>query len=214
MNRSFIFIIFFTIFLASCNHPTPKKNMPWQTLQARNTENSLLRPSIYRIQTPHHWTQKNPKENESIQDTQLPIAEFFINDTEKIRITIHTFPITTTTPSIPSLAQVQRWKNQFESLDLLSTTISKISQGGFYGLLFEGQGITDGKRTSVLAWSMQLASFYSHALDKENNEWNSYKKADYTIKAIGPTELMQKHRDAIIQFAHSFEMIEENHLPA
>lgn len=184
------------------------KSQGWQTFFGRDTGN-LERLPIYRGKAPQHW--KRIDSEESVVDTMKPICEFHIESIEgdPIKITLHNFPTSTIEERIPPAAQVHRWKQQLEILSPLDISISPLSRGGFTGLFFEAKTSPKG----VLAWSMQLAEeHYRHqnALSKRSNNGDYYKQmsADYTIKAVGPNNLLQENRSDILNFAASFELIE------
>lgn len=168
------------------------------------------RPLLYRAMTRSDWMRKDPSPTESIADTTKPIAEFSIQDGEEvIAMTLHTFPVSPEIPSIPAPAQVSRWKRQFDTLDIATAYTEEEAHGGFKGIFFEGSGILNGTPTMVLAWSMQLAPAYIKLLSQGKSPLDIKKRADYTIKAIGPPSLLQKHRSDIVAFARSFELIDE-----
>lgn len=211
MHRNTLFLSLVLLFGCSTSPSAPEQPRVWQELAARNLGDSLERPLIYRAIVPEHWKRKNPDPSLSIKDTTKPIAEFLIYDGEEIiRLTLHTFPISEAHPRVSAKAQINRWKEQFDELDPLTTRFIKETHGGFSGLFLEASGLFQGKATSLFGWSMQLAPEYTRLLDKGNKA--EYKMADYTIKALGPNNLMQKHRQEIMRFAHSFELIDE--LPA
>ncbi len=56
---------------------------------------------------------------------------------------------------------------------------------------------------------MQLAPAYERQLSLARQPHDNLKRADYTIKSVGPPDLMHKHRADILAFAQSFEMIDE-----
>lgn len=142
----------------------------------------------------------------SIADTTKANSEFFIQDKgREIRLTVHTFPFVDDNGRIPPQAQIARWKKQLEELNLLSVQVLPESHGGFSGLYFEGEG----SQGTVMGWSMRLVPAYSRQLSLEKEPLDKLKRADYTIKATGPTDLIERHRPVIIQFAQSFELIDE-----
>lgn len=69
----------------------------------------------------------------------------------------------------------------------------------------------------MMGWTMQLApEHYSQLalkiqMAKSTIDRNHYSqmRSDFTIKATGPRSLMETHRNAILAFARSFELIEE-----
>jgi hypothetical protein len=60
---------------------------------------------------------------------------------------------------------------------------------------------------------MQLAQEHHLSLEVEHEEFDDktrrQMRSDFTIKAAGPPRLIEKHREAIIRFAQSFELIHE-----
>ncbi len=149
---------------------------------------------IYRAEVPHHWHRQDPSAETPLDDTTQPICEFSID--EQIRITIHNFP----DQKIPPTAQVTRWKRQ---LNFITTDTTPVAWGGFAGLQFYGED----KNSAVLAWAMQIAPEHYRTLSKPSEKYRQM-RADYTIKVTGPTDLIESHRNEIISFANSFELIE------
>lgn len=208
----FVFSLLLFTLLNSCNKTSPTAET-WQFFAGRDNGQSLERPLIYRAHVPPDWIRQNPLENESIIDTTKAICEFHIEGTDSlIRVTIHTFPILKDTSRIPPLAQINRWKGQFEEIDLVATQSTPSSRGGFNGLFFEGMGLLKGIPTKVMGWSMQLASIYERQLSQGKDPLDQIKRADYTIKVVGSPDVIDKHRLDILRFANSFELIDE--LPA
>lgn len=201
-----------------CNKNLSTPSSSWQQFAGRDNngqshEHHLYRPLLYRALVPSHWTRQDPSPEESIIDTTKANCAFTIHENDQlIRLTIHTFPILQDTMRIPPQAQIARWKGQFEELDLVATHTIPDAHGGFSGLFFEGEGILHGNDTKVIGWSMQLAPVYERQLNQGRDPLDQYKRADYTIKANGPPDLMNKYRQEIMTFARSFELIDE--LPA
>jgi hypothetical protein len=200
--------------LIGCNHNSSLSSASWQLIAGRDDGQIFERPLLYRALVPTGWIRQDPPLHESIANTTKSICEFYIHEKDQsIRLTIHTFPIMQTQLRIPPQAQIARWKREFEELDLVLTHTQPESHGGFNGLFFEGQGILQGKPRKVMGWSMQLASVYERQLNQAKDPLERRKCADYTIKASGAPDLMDKHRIAIMAFAHSFELIDELPLP-
>lgn len=172
----------------------------WQTINSRDSGQPLEREPLYRVKVPTHWIRHNPASTESITDTTKPLCEFYLEEEEQyFHLTVHNFP----NQRIPPMAQVSRWRQQFQDLDSTQTFISNVSHSGFVGVLLEAEGILKGKPTQLLAWSMQLAPEYTQKLD------HTQKKADYTIKVVGAPDLIHQQKEAILLFANSFELIDE-----
>ncbi len=201
----FLHLLLFT----GCDSPsTQKTEGEWQLIAARDEGSSLDRPFLYRAFVPSHWVRKDPLPEESIQDSTKANCEFFIREENPIRITIHTFPIPENGPRIPPQAQIARWKQQLDQLDPLAT-LSADSYNGFSGLFFKGEGAIHGKPAAIIGVSMQLSPTYERLLSQENEPHSKLKRADYTIKATGAPEMVDKHSFALQTFFKSFEFIEE-----
>lgn len=187
----------------SCENPSSEKFLlpySWQIITSRDEENPSERKPLYRAKVPTYWIRQDPLPTTSIADTTKPLCEFYIEEEgQHIHLTIHNFP----EQRIPPMAQINRWLQQFEERKPTHTSISALSHGGFAGLLLEAEGIFKAKPAKVLGWSMQLASEFYQQLEK------TQKKADYTIKAVGPPDLVNQHRESIGVFADSFELIDE-----
>lgn len=176
---------------------------------------------VYRARVPEEWLRRDPSEYRSIEDTKLPLVEYFIRDSgedkekkpEEIRITVHNFPVDHIQNRIPPAAQVERWERQLQGAEPAKMEKKEKMQGGFAGLFFKGVGKFEGKETAVLGWAMQLDIDHFRSLtyiEASPVEQRYYKqmRADYTIKATGPEEMIEKHRDQIETFASTFELIQ------
>jgi hypothetical protein len=204
-------IFLLLLILCGCQEPSREPTeRSWQTIHARDNGVTLERIALYRARIPTSWSRKDPPPNESIADTKKPLCEFLIGeDKSPIRLKIHTFPIATPEAQVPPQAQIARWRSQFEQLNPLDVRLIAESHGGFSGLRFEGKGEMNGENVQLLGWSMNLASDYVRKLAMELSPTDRLKRADYTIKATGHPSAMGKHRDDIIAFANSFELIDE-----
>ncbi|CUI16415.1 conserved hypothetical protein [Candidatus Protochlamydia naegleriophila] len=199
-------------FLFGCSDGSKQSTeQSWQNINAREEAANEPRSPLYRALAPISWICHTPSPSDSLLDTTKSVCEFFIQDgTEKLRLTIHTFPVNEVQPRIPPLAQITRWKTQFEELDPLTIQVIPQSQGGFVGLLLEAEGLYQGQLQKMLGWSMQLAPEYDRQLQNKSDLLkNRLRRADYTIKIVGPTLLINKHRKALLHFANSFELIDE-----
>ncbi|CAF23815.1 hypothetical protein [Candidatus Protochlamydia amoebophila] len=206
-------ILFFLIFFCSCSRST--SHLPpsyfWQTFCACEEMKGQERILLYRALIPQSWIRQDPSLKDSLIDTTLSICEFYAKEgNDQARITIHTFPINERQLRIPPLAQIERWKKQFEDLDLLSVNVTTQSHGGFIGLCLEAEGTYQGQLQKMLAWSMHLSPEYDRQLNNRKDQLKyRLMRADYTIKIVGPASLINKQRKAFFQFANSFELIEE-----
>ncbi len=179
-------------------------------MQGRNAEGTLYRPLTYRAKTPSYWSRKESPTNESLVDTRKPLVEYFIQEEGlSIRITLHNFPANSLEERISPQSQINRWKKQFDPLVAETIHTSSLAKGGFSGLFFEASGLQDQIETTVLGWSMQLSAEHFRNLSHYAEEAYRQMRADYTLKAVGPSDLIFKHKFSIIEFANSFELIEE-----
>lgn len=153
---------------------------------------------LYKAKIPESWVQIDSLA--PLNDTTLPICSF---QKDSILVTIHNFPGI----AIPPIAQIERWKSQFKTLDLSSTWTTPQAFGGFCGLYLEAKGVMDGKEVAVLGWSMELdpqLSQYLHPQEKERQIYSCY-----TIKAKGSPDAIFQAKDEIIAFANSFGLQQE-----
>lgn len=218
MRRKLSLILTF-LFLTSCqsNESAPHSSNTSQEISGRNQTTDqppYTRPQIYRVKAPANWKRITPSPTESIADTTKALSEFQITDGEElIRITIHNFPTDTLEERIPPAAQIARWRRQFSSLDPTKASVIPQARGGFTGLQFEGTGVMNGQMMTVLGWSMQLSNEHYRSLKaiekSDGTDDNRQMRADYTIKAAGQSQMMDKYREPIIEFARSFELIDE-----
>ena len=155
------------------------------------------RPLLYRMQVPSSW--ERCEVDGSLVDSRLPICEFVIE--EGATLYIHNFP---GSGPIPPGAQVARWKRQFDHLDVAVTTVTPQAFGGFVGLRLEAEGEQEGKNIAVIGWAMEPAPDHRAALSDMGQ-----RGADYTIKVVGPPDLVEMWREKLIAVAHTFELIEE-----
>jgi hypothetical protein len=180
--------------LIGCHNHTPASYTHRVTFPGR-----LSKSAIYQAQVPPHWKHVAPKEQD-LKDTILPIYAFFIGEGNGMRVTIHTFD-----QRISPNAQVERWKKQ---LVVDYEEIESYAHGGFGGLRFEAHGSKEGKSHAILGYSMQLTPCLYRVLKNQPE-----KRCDFTIKAVGTEEQLEKYRYEIDAFAESFELIEPIYLP-
>jgi hypothetical protein len=200
--------VFFTLAFG-CSKETPQSQpLVLHQILGRETNSISKRLPLYQIKAPSTWTHIIPPSNESLIDTTKFLSEFLIyGDEGVIKITIHNFPTETIESRIPPSAQIARWKQQFSYLDPISIMVSPQSYSGFVGLLFEGTGIINNESMTIIGWSMQLDSTHFRILSHPS--YFAQLRADVTIKATGPKNLMTKHYSSIYAFARSFELIDE-----
>jgi hypothetical protein len=205
-----ILICIFFMLLCSCSIDNSSKSSLTTISIAARGNGQAPRPIIYRIKAPKAWTYSQPSLNDSLTDTTLALCEFSIEeDGQSIRITIHNFPSDKIEERIPPKAQIARWKQQFQELSTASVIIKPQAYSGYTGLFFEGSGKFNGTLTTILGWSMQMGREHYQTLSVFDHSLYKQMRADVTIKAVGPTDLMQKKRQEIEQFARSFELINE-----
>lgn len=183
-------------------------------IAARDEGDPTQRPIVYRIKVPKDWVKRIPPAKESLMDTTKSIIEFFIYEGDaKIRMTIHNFPTDTKDQRVIPMAQIRRWKRQFQSLDEASLTLIPQAFGGYHGFLLEASGKLNDIQTSVLGWSLQLALEHYQALSLPTlstiTQRHRQMRGDVTLKAVGPSHLIAKHRESIISAARSFQLIDD-----
>lgn len=217
----FFFFILIFLSLCSCEYQPPNthKEAPlhlrapsynWARVNSRDDGDPTARFPLYYAKVPTDWIRIDATSEESLADTKKPLCEFLIEEGEaEIKITIHNFPSNTIEERIPPLAQIDRWKGQFESLERTQTYVHPAIHNGFIGLFLECEGILQKKPSMLLGWAMQLAPEYYTILSFDNSLYSRQERADYTIKAVGNPQMMKKHRSTIMFFAHSFQLIDE-----
>jgi len=187
-----LLLLCLTLLVIGCSSQPSRPNTRWVEIAGRSNPQP-----IYRVKVPLHWQRIEPTGDR--QDTTVAIAEFSVDN--KIRITIHNFPVSSPEERIPPNAQIARWKRQFEKLNPTSVQVSPQAFSGYSGLVFEGNGEIKGQPATMLGWSMQLApEFYRQPL-------NANIKADYTIKVQGDPARIETEKKALFAFARSFELI-------
>lgn len=204
-----LMVLFCFLVLVGCSdtHEDLKNDFRWQQISGRDEGMPDQRTAVYRAIVPTNWEREDPSPARSIMDTTLPNCSFIIRDEDsRIFITVHTFPSDHIEDHIPPEAQVARWKRQFKEIDPESLSMSPRAYGGFAGLFFEASGKLKDREdpVTVLAWSMQLDAQHYQTLSLQSEK---QKSADYTIKAVGPEGLIEKHKEEIHCFAKSFELI-------
>jgi len=181
------------------------------TIKGRDFTNKRF--PVYRINTPNSWIRCDPLPKESLTDTTKPLCEFVIKDPHgAIRIAIHNFATDTIDQRISPIAQVERWKRQFTTISPTDISVTPQAFSGYEGLYFRGTGDLKGANTTVLAWSLCLAPEHYRMLSHAEEDMAAlYRemRADVTIKAVGRADMMELHEEDIIDFARSFELIEE-----
>lgn len=201
----------FTLF--GCNRNESPANFSWQEFCCRDQGDPTTRTAMYRGKIPSHWRRKDPLPTESIQDTTKALTEFYIGDLEeeKVYLTLFTFPAGNIEQRVPPVAQLERWKRQFEEFDPTSLVIEPRALGGFTGFSIHVTGLLKGQEKSLLGFSMQLAPIHVQTLQNKENASTNQKQmaADYTIKAVGPPSAISRWESEITLFANSFELIKE-----
>ena len=179
-----------------------------EVIRGREGGETNSRVPLYHVRVPLNWVRVEPETHESLLDTTKSICEFYVEEgAQRIRIAIHNFPSQTAEERIPPMAQIARWKRQFETLDLTIQSIVPQSFSGYAGYLYEGKGTVRGQDTTMLGWVLQIGAEHYRMLSRP--KFPMEMRSDITIKALGPSTLMVKYRKKIIAFARSFELIEE-----
>lgn len=211
-----LFALLLLVASGSCQETDSKE--PWYQITGRDEKLSAVefkRQVIYQARVPKTWLVLVPEEALSLSDTTLANCTFQIDHgKEFVKITVHSFPSSAIEERIPPAAQIGRWLRQFEEIDPSAISIVPEARAGFAGYHLEACGRHQNnlkEQTLMLAWAMQLDPSHYHALNLSNNTEEHLRqlRADYTIKAVGPKELVEQSRDEILTFARSFELIDE-----
>jgi hypothetical protein len=194
-----MYLLLLLLFCASCRHDDVPPIYATVEIPGRLSDQPL-----YRAKMPPGWRYQRP---EAVTDTTQAIAEFY-DPSGSIRFTFHNFP---TDKQVPPMAQIQRWKQQFDQLP--SSVVKPQSFAGFVGYLFEATGTFDGEAKTVLGWAMQLAPEHAQHLQAptSHEEALRFKEmgASFTLKAVAPPALMESHKRSLLAFARSFELVSE-----
>ncbi len=202
-----VLCVLFLLILVGCQQKQPVQN-PWQEIAGRDLGHSLIiRHPVYRARVPYHWKRVDPLPSVSNADTTKPLVEFWIDD--QVSVNVHNFPSDSLEERIPPAAQVARWRKQLVGLNPKEAVVKPISRAGFAGLFFEGQG----HDVLVMAWSLQLDAEHYRVLlkgeNRENGDFLKQMRADVTIKVVGPPDVVESYQDELMDFAGSFELIQE-----
>ncbi|QLH34842.1 MAG: hypothetical protein HWD61_00800 [Parachlamydiaceae bacterium] len=211
-----IWIVFLSLFLFIGCSQKEQMPPPFKILEiaGRDHAPNSSKPLIYRVKVPNDWIVQIPSAQNSLSDTTKALAEFFIIDgNQSIRIAIHNFPSDKMTQRIPPIAQLNRWKKQFQSVDPVSFRILPQAFAGYSGFRIEAKGLLGNVKSALLGWALQLSSEHYQALSHSNSPLLALKyrqmRADVTIKATGEESLMDQHKQDIIAFARSFQLIDD-----
>lgn len=193
--------------LCGCDH-TENVEISWQQFCCRDRGDPAERLALYRAKIPAHWIRQDSIE--SVVDSTKPICTFLIGE-DPIHLAIHTFTVDAFEQRVPPIAQITRWKRQFDELDLSTLIVEQHAHGGFTGLSLYASGLLKDKESCVLGYSMQIAP--QHWMTLQNDTGTPFKQkqmaADYTLKAVGSPSSIAKWKDEIEVFANSFELIDE-----
>lgn len=187
--------------VAACEKVADQKNTT-VLIEGRDRNQSEERAPLYRISVPEGWTIE--KFSGSVADTKLPLIEFHHESSGgTVRLTVHNFPYQVVSQRIPPEAQIRRWKQQFDTLDI--TIVKPQAFAGFSGQCLWCEGVIEENEVAMYAWSMQLADEHEQTLSRKHAR--SQTRSDVTLKATGPAELMINQQDAIVRMVRSFELI-------
>lgn len=212
-----ITIFFILLFLTSCENRSNSTGT-LTTVEISGRENSSLtkeQRTIYEIDVPFDWVCIEPPISDALHDTKKPIYEFIIenvdDEAEDVHITIHNFPNNSIEERVPPSAQITRWKQQFTILEEANSQVSKQSFGGFSGLKFQGVGKIKEEDKMMIGWIMQLPQehYYALGFPEKNRTQLDNLRADYTIKVVGPPELVKKHQKSIDNAMQTFRLHKE-----
>lgn len=204
----YLLIIPLCLILVGCQEDSRHRAKGWKTDEI----NGRNRIPTYEVEVPESW-KKLESTGDNLQDTKTPLVTFlFTEGNQTFTVTVHNFPLHDIDEQVPPLAQVDRWKRQFETLDPSESELKPVAFGGYTGQFFKGVGIFKGKKMAMLAWSLQLPTEHYRALNHPESALERFKfdqmRSDVTIKVLGPDKLVTLHREDIDKFVNSFHMIE------
>lgn len=183
-------LLFFTIFmmtLLNISHTTTP-------IKGRN---ELF---IYRVKLPSYWVEVEEEGN--LKDSTKAIKKYKI---ENITIAIHNFKVDPSLPKIKPVDQINRWLKQFNSDEKIHHNLKERSRNGYVGYLLEATQNDKG----LIALAMELDKEHLYNLLSKQSDKTDEMASDFTIKATGPKNEMIKHKQEILEFMNSFELIEE-----
>lgn len=162
-----------------------------------------LSPKVetYRMMVPEGWEIQLPGEEDPLLDTTKPLLTLHSQD---VTIVFHNFPAEHLEQRVPPMAQVARWKKQFDSISELSVQIHPFSVAGFTGFQFEAVGVQKNTPVKVIAWSMQLTPELFQRLPGHASQ----QKGDWTLKAVGPPDQVEWIQEDLTRLASSIELVE------
>ncbi len=168
---------------------------------------------LYRFMPPENWKRVDSGEP-AAADSREPIAHYQLQlDGEQVDLTIHNFPIDTLDERIPPEAQIARWKQQIDEMNLSTVQVKPQAFGGFVGLLLQAEGIKQRKPLAMMAWTMQLAPQFYTALElldtPEKHSFTRQLHADFTIKIVGSPSLLAREKEKIERSARTFALLDE-----
>lgn len=205
----------FFFILASCEQSTSKPALVWQEIAGRDNQpesGAIIRYPLYRIKIPQEWQRVDPEPHQSIADTTLPLVTYLIKTPDgEIKFTVHHFPPLTSKKGIPPLAQVNRWKGQFDELEATHNSLEPQAFSGFVGWKFDAEGLLHESATAMLAWALELSPEHGTKIipfgTAEERRYSLQIKADVTLKFVGPASAVALQRKVLINAARTFELI-------
>lgn len=170
------------VLLTACSVDEPSSSSSTHLMKGRHSKEDL-----YRTQVPEDWNLQ--PESADLQDTRNPLASW---KKGAVLITFHNF---SPEMAIPPGAQVQRWRNQMKNA--FDEEILPTAHGGFGGFRWEAYSAEQG----VIAYAMQMNHTLKQKLRSEG-------RADWTLKAVGPSDEIRAMADEIDAVANQLELIE------
>jgi hypothetical protein len=178
MIRLFLMLL---LLLTACSMEEPSASF------MHRIKGRLSKEDLYQTQVPEDW--KLQPDSADRNDTRNPLASW---KKGSVVITFHNF---SPDMAIPPGAQVQRWKNQMKNA--VEEETLPTAHGGFGGFRWEAYGNDQG----VIAYAMQMNQTLKQKLRSEG-------RADWTLKAVGPSDELEAMRDEIDAVANRLELIE------
>ncbi len=185
----------------------------WQELQGHKIavvqeKDKFSTEPVYRVRAPLSWEKVAIATEPGVLDHTRPLCEYKIKgDGGEVTVTLHQYYYSNPRLRPSPFARIQRIQRLFSYLDPTETYVIPLEHREFTGYFFKGSGLYRDKReTTILTWAMQMQAGIYEKVTQEH-QGQELKTSDYMIEARGPTSLVNKHSQQIVDFAKSFHLI-------
>jgi hypothetical protein len=195
-----LFSFIFFSFLIGCEPSASKQSGKLLSFEGRFTGYPL-----HQIELPPHWEASVPKDRRYLEDSTLPVAEFYPVSHPSIKVRVHTFPSFQPEQRISPSDQVNRWRMQgaWEEEEIAQT-----ASNGFGGLRFFGRE----KDAAVLGYALQMNLALYYSIENHPNQLPAplwpHARADITFKVCGPVDELEQFLSEIDQMVSTFQLLE------